>query len=144
MGRPRKPVAAKILDGSFRADRDGDPSTLVLPGGTPQPPPDLAGEALAFWHKVVPGLVATRIAAACDTPSLAMMCEWWARYRTYARRLDEAPADKNTYQLMLQVGIATTNFDRLASRFGLTPADRNKLRVDAGGGRLPVAARKRG
>lgn len=142
-GRPRKPVALKLLDGTHRPDKDGPVCEQVQAGGAPLAPKHLLGEALAFWNDVVPGLVAMGVAAACDAPALALMCEWWARYRRFSEDLDNhaVPASK-VYQTTVMVGIATTNFDRLAARFGLTPSDRAKLRVEAkqkGG----VKARKR-
>ena len=144
-GRPRKPVAAKILAGTFRADRDGPPSSQVGAGGAPEAPARLSGEALALWGRVVPGLAASGVARSCDSEALAMMCEWWGRYRRFSEALDRAlDAGESTYQLTLQVGIATTNFDRLAARFGLTPADRAKLRVDAAAAPRRVDARRRG
>lgn len=143
-GRPRKPVQAKILAGTYRADRDGDPASLVRAAGSPVAPAHLSGEALAFWGRIVPGLVASGVAAACDGPALTAMCEWWARYRRYSEALDAAPADGDAYQLLVMVGISTTNFDRLASRFGLTPSDRAKLRTEPKTVATPVPPRKRG
>lgn len=139
-------MQAKILAGTFRQDRDGDPSSAVRAGGAPEPPAHLAGEALAFWQQVVPGLVSSGVAAACDSSALAMMCEWWQRYRQFSDALDAALVSKiPTYQLTLQVGIATTNFDRLASRFGLTPSDRARLKIaPKATASTPVPARKRG
>lgn len=139
-------MRAKILAGTFRQDRDGDPSSAVQAGGVPEPPAHLADEALAFWQQVVPGLVSSGVAAACDSSALAMMCEWWARYRAFSSMLDAAiAAQMQTYQLVLQVGIATTNFDRLAARFGLTPSDRARLKIaPKATASTPVPARKRG
>jgi P27 family predicted phage terminase small subunit len=130
-GRPRKPDELKILEGTFRKDRDGDPSQAVQATGEPAPPPHLKGEALAFWSEVVPGLVATGVAKAADAPALAGMCEWWARYRKLARRLDRmtGKAAKAMPQVVMMLGIAWDKFDRVAARFGLTPSDRAKLRL---------------
>jgi P27 family predicted phage terminase small subunit len=151
-GRPRKPIALKILDGTYRADRDGPAGASVPAGGAPEPPPDLAGEARAFWGQVVPGLCARGVAAACDAPALACMCQWWARYRRFGEMLDqsagapaeEAPTPANLYRLVLNTGIAWSNFDKIACRFGLTPADRAKLRVSPPAPRPGVQPRDRG
>ena len=93
-------------------------------------PPYLKGEAAAFWKRIVPGLVESGLVKDRDAAELTTMCEWWARYRKFGDRLDKAGEDENTYQLMLQVGICHTNFDKVASRFGLTPSDRAKLRAE--------------
>ena len=39
-------------------------------------------------------------------------------------------ASKGYKDLLIAAGIATTNFERYCSRFGLTLADRMKLRID--------------
>jgi phage terminase small subunit len=141
-GRPRKPVEAKILEGTFRADKDGDPTTFLAPG-EPVPPPHLKGPALEFWGEVVPGLVALGVARAADAPALAEMCTWYARYRKLARAFDRAKVGPGNSGLMMQMGVSFDKFNGLAARFGLTPSDRAKLRVaekPAGG----VPTRKRG
>jgi P27 family predicted phage terminase small subunit len=145
MSRPRKPDELHVLEGTFRADRHGDPAVSVVADGQPTPPAHLRGDALAFWGEVVPGLVAAGVAKERDAAELAMMCEWWARYRRFSRLLDKMKnADKRLYQVTVQVGIAWTNFDRIACRFGLTPADRAKLRSTDKPAKSRVASRKRG
>lgn len=129
-GRPRQPDEIKILNGTWRADRDGDPTTAVVADGEPTPPRYLKKEALAFWREIVPPLVANGIAKACDSAQLAIMCEWFARYCRLSRRLDRMRDNaKALYQTTVLCGICWTNFDKLASRFGLTPSDRSKLRI---------------
>jgi P27 family predicted phage terminase small subunit len=129
-GRPKKPDDLKILDGTWRRDRDGKPEERVQAEGEPVPPSHLKGESLSFWKHVVPGLIKSGVAKEADAPELAMMCEWWGRYRRYSRMLDRMKNnDKNLYQTTILCGIACTNFDKVASKFGLTPSDRAKLRV---------------
>lgn len=145
-GRPRKPDEVHILEGTFRPDRHGDPSASVVADGEPTPPRHLKGEALAFWKDTVPGLVTRKVAAACDSAALACMCDWWARHRKYCRALDRMKStDRRLYQMTILAGIAWSNFDKIACRFGLTPGDRTKLRTPANEGKPPrVMARKRG
>lgn len=144
-GRPRKPDEMKILDGTWRADRDGDPSADVVADGEPVPPSFLKGEALRFWREVVPGLVASGIAKARDSYQLAELCTWWARHRRLSRMIDTAKnADKRLHSLILMAGIAWMNFDKIAVRFGLTPSDRAKLRLPAArSGKPGIMTRKR-
>jgi phage terminase small subunit len=144
-GRPRKPDDLKIADGTWRKDRDGDPSKKIPATGDPVCPKHVRGEALAFWKANVPGLIASGVAKACDAPELAMMCEWHARYQKFSRVLGRMKGtDKRLYQVTVMLGIATQNFDKIAARFGLTPADRAKLRIDAGKRTSAVPSRKRG
>ena len=68
-GRPKKPPELKILEGTFRADRDGDPSDQVQASGLPARPRGLKGEAKKFWDAVVPLLTAAGVAAAQPAPA---------------------------------------------------------------------------
>lgn len=144
-------MAAKLLEGTYRADRDGPVEGAVRAVGAPQPPADLDGEALAYWHRIVPGLVASGVAAACDSEALGLLC-WWLEQlhrmradidrRWTAAEASGAPA--NLGHALVAAGIATDKFNQLASRFGLTPSDRAKLRVEPQGPpQTPVPPRKR-
>lgn len=126
-GRPRKPIQAKILDGSYREDRDGPipPAT----GSPPESPAGLHGEALAFWGRVVPDLIERGVVAGSDTTALVLMCEWWALYRRLRDSLPPEGSLAGQTQTITQMAIATDKFDRLASRFGLNPSDRARLRL---------------
>lgn len=147
-GRPSKPVALKVLDGTYRESKDGPLAEQVMASGVPVAPADLDGEARAFWDQVVPGLVAIGVAVAMDAPELVAMCQWHARYVRYGRQMDGVePTSIKPNQLIYLTGVAWMNFDKIASRFGLTPSDRAKLRVKPAGGcesKTPVPARKRG
>ncbi len=138
-GRPRKPTSAKILDGTFRADRDGPADSVVPAPGSPVAPASLQGEALAFWNQIVPDLVARGVAAACDAPTLGYLCEWWSLYRRLYDSLPPEGSLAGCTQTITQMAIATDKFDRLASKYGLNPSDRAKLRIapakDSGSGK---------
>ncbi len=141
--RPRKPHELKVLEGTFRPDRDGDPATVPA-SGSPAPPAHLKGEALAFWKSVVPGLIEAGVAKERDAAELAGMCEWWARYRRFSRQLDRAKGTaKNLQAMVVRAGISWDKFASIACRFGLTPADRAKLRADLTPKKPGVAARRR-
>lgn len=147
-GRPRKPDELKILDGTFRADKDGDPAVLVPGDGEPVPPGHLKGEALTFWKQIVLQLLKMGVAKVSDSAELAAMCEWHARYLRVSRALDRCPVtgagSGKLSQLLVSASIAWDKFDRIACRFGLTPSDRAKLRVAdrPKGGGVPKRERK--
>ena len=139
-GRPPKPTQAHILAGTFREDRHGNapPST-----GAPEIPAHLTGEAAKHWAAVVPGLVAQRIAGESDAPALAMLCEWYAVWLDGMKALRLATAGTLEASRAISVTAqAAHNWQTLASRFGLTPADRARLRVEPVK-RASVATRKR-
>ncbi len=142
-GRPRKPTQAKVLEGTYRRDRDGDPAAIVA-DGQPRPPKPLKGDALKLWQDLVPGFVAGGLVGERDSAALAGMCEWYARYRRLGDQLDQIDLDdKDIHALTLRVAIAWDKFCQTAARFGLTPSDRAKLRVDVAAAKPKVASRKR-
>ena len=135
-GRPRKPVERKILDGTFRQDRDGPAPAGPL--GEPAKPPFLSPIAADLWDLVVPGLVAQGVAGERDTPALVSMCEWWSLYRVNMDRLYQTAggqarkvplAGKPARALQIGAAEASRQFQALAARFGLTPADRARLKT---------------
>jgi P27 family predicted phage terminase small subunit len=146
-GRPPKSLEQHQLDGTYRADRHGDAGQAVQPAGEPQMPLEFAGEARACWESVVAPLVALKVAKAIDQPALVALCEWWARYRLYSSRLDRPETiDLDVLDQSRLVRIAAnawSEFSRLAARFGLTPADRQRLRVQGEGKKKGVMSRPR-
>lgn len=126
MGRPRKPVAAHLLDGTYREDRHGN---SFLPGGEPTKPDWLSPEANELWDLIVPQL--SGIATAVDAAELAALCDWWALYRIARRTLAEISDRKSRsyYDAQILVGAAWKQFSAIASKFGLTPSDRARLQV---------------
>ncbi len=132
MGRHRKPIEKHVLDGTYRADRHGvkpDDSASVQ---SPVKPADLNGPAGQCWDRVVAvlaGIVRDR-----DAEQLAELCRWWARIQRVGEVLDKAKPGTLEYgRLMNAASTAAATFDRLAKRFGLTPADRAQLHVEATG-----------
>ena len=137
MGRPRKPIEKHLLDGTFRSDRHGlppDDNDAVAP---PTKPTDLDGDAGKFWDRVVAllaGIVRDR-----DAPQLVELCQWWATTQKVRKSLDKSQPGSLRYgRLMNQASTAAATFDRIAKRFGLTPADRATLHVEQTG---PVRAK---
>ena len=129
-GRPRKTADEHLANGTYRPSRHG-PLPAPVEGSAPEPPDMPAGltaDEAAAWGEIVP-CVAGRVRRS-DVPALVDLCRWWVRLGRMARRLDELePAAGNYVQTLTGAGICSTNFDRLASKFGMTPADRAKLRV---------------
>jgi phage terminase small subunit len=145
-GRPRKPAAVKILEGTFRQDRDGDPENL--PGtGEPAPAEKLRSDAAAFWNEHVPRLIQEGRVKADDGPALTAMCQFWGTYLKLTRRESRTAVTAKLYPRVSRVrAMAFDRFKSLAATFGLTPSDRAKLGMNLGGTRKTggVARRKRG
>jgi len=140
-GPPKKPLELKLLEGTYRRDRDGDLSTMLRAPGEPQKPTDLDGAAGEFWDRWVPHLVALGVAKEIDTPALEQMCFWWGRAKDLRRllqKISKAALTKEYFRVQVLAAQADKTFNQVASRFGLTPADRARLRSE-----LPQAPRVR-
>lgn len=116
-GRPRKPDELHVLQGTWTATRHGDPEARVQADGEPVPSRKLTGPALAYWKRLVPGLVACGVAKARDGEALTAACEWWAAYEAAMIAKD-----------VREAAVAFDRWRTLAAAFGLTPMDRAKLR----------------
>ena len=145
MARPRKPSALKILEGTHRKDRDGAADAEPQPTGVPQKPSGLKEHASKLWDDLIPQLTALGVATSVDGPALGEMCQWFDRYIRWGEALDKMGIRAKThYRLTVQVSMASKRFQSIASRFGLTPADRTKIMVRETPGDSGVWARKRG
>ena len=132
MGRPRKPTEKHLLDGTFRKDRHGPVPADLGTAPPPVKPADLTGPAGEFWNRVtvlLAGVVRDR-----DGEQLAELCRWWARVQKVGAALDKSAPGSLVYgRLMNQASTASATFDRIAKRFGMTPADRAAVAAEAAG-----------
>lgn len=137
MPRARRPVEGRILDGSYKPSRHGplpDTSDMPIP---PVKPVGLKGDAARFWDE----LIATvgKYSRDSDGMMLAVLSELCSeRARVWAALRKTKPGAKGYNQLLVALGICTDKVDKIASRFGLTPSDRAKLRAEQVG---PVKAK---
>lgn len=130
-GRPPKPVAKHKLEGTFRSDRHGDRGDLLLDlPGSPQMPAGLGDDARELWVRVVTQLTRAKVAVEIDSSQLEAMCRWWARYLENERHACEFAHDIEAGDVYeKRAKRAWDAFDKVAARFGLTPADRAKLKL---------------
>lgn len=122
-GRPPKPKSLHVLEGTFREDRHGSRED-VLAGGRLVKPEWLSDAAGELWGIVV-GRFPEGALSDVDGPALAMLCSSYDRWRHYATAdgIDE-------YKAATMAAMFAKQFVSLASRFGMTPADRAKLSLD--------------
>jgi P27 family predicted phage terminase small subunit len=133
-GRPRKPIAQRIFEDSYRPDRHGDAAKAWQPAGAPKMPTWLDADGSELWQSLAPTLTGRGVATAVDAAELGALCDWWSRYRAASRALD-AIADKQStefYRVSILASMAWKNFAAAASKFGLNPADRARLRITDG------------
>ena len=117
-GRPRKTDAQKMLE--------GNPGQRPLGGelqarGSPIRPLRLGKHESWLWSLVVQDWMGE-----IDTPELITLCETWGMLRRCASRARRDPHDRDTRMNYLAY---MAEFNRLASRFGMTPSDRAKIRI---------------
>ena len=126
-GRKRKADSLKIADGTYRADRSGDPDSKPKPLGKPTKPEFEGQEASDFWDKYVVELIDLGVATSLDAPRLQHLCEVWALLRRATVAVDEDPLEK-----MARIAYAeySRQFGTLASEFGLNPASRSKIEIE--------------
>lgn len=146
MPRPRKPIEQKVLDGSYRPNKDGPlPENLQdwrngdgPEPGPPEKPGDLSEEASRMWDHVLatsPVRIWPGHAAA-----LTVYCEWWSLWKLC---LVKAQAAKGMPKLT-SLGISTDKLLLLGAKFGLTPKDQSAMPVAESSGPKKAKVATRG
>lgn len=129
-GRPRKPTAQHRLEGTFRGDRHegrGD-EAIELPRDIKRPA-GLKGEAKKLWDQLNRDLGRAGVLASVDAAQLEAMCRWWGRYKELEQKATETMYDIDESDIYeRRARRAWDAFDKIAGRFGMTPADRAKLK----------------
>jgi phage terminase small subunit len=121
------------MPGNPRSGRTPDITRPTYPKADGEPiRPDFAfDEAGRLWDAVVPWLVKRGLAGACDSAMLQAMCEQWALYRACIQVIAVKP--ENAWDKDIRVSAASylATCEKLAGRYGLTFADRARLRTGA-------------
>lgn len=118
MGSGGKPKAEHELT-YWRPSRHAH--RLPQPGGSLVRPDEMPKVGLELWDAVVPELEKLNYVSALDQTQMECMCEWWIEYRHWCEQetsKEVLEAKRKAYTLFLEI----------ASKFGLTPTDRRKLR----------------
>jgi phage terminase small subunit len=104
----------------------------------------LSGPARKFWDEAVPGLVEAGVVGEIDSPAIVACCEAWALFRLAVAAAAKDPCDKDARAAVVAY---LAQWVTLASKLGLTPADRQRLVAaadPAGDDAVSEFARKRG
>jgi phage terminase small subunit len=129
-GRPRKSSSEKAIRGTSRPDRDSGSQDLPPATGTPIRPKTLSIAAAKFWNYIVPLLIKSGVVAEIDGPVLAKMCEWHATGESLRAELGKFTGPStDRYRCVMELTAAEKNFERLSAKFGLSPTDRSRLRL---------------
>ena len=135
---PKGPAPSSKADlkkrGSWRAKVRAD--DLELPGVTLDPAQDMDADALDEWARVVGALAPRGVITDVDRAALTILCMSWSCWIRSARA--EAAAEAGSVEWR-QYGIAKREafaaWLPMAQRFGLTPADRPRVKLPKSAGK---------
>ena len=119
-GRPRKPTALKLIQGTYQPCRDAGDEPQP-PAGSLDPPRDLGGEALAQWQHLAPLLLQIHVFTEADRNALARYCTLQAQFILIKKKVQRKPELIDTL-LKLNVQLKS-----LEVEYGLTPASRSRI-----------------
>lgn len=138
-GRPRKPFELHVFEGTNKPSRQGTAEEQVSATGKPAPPADMSPGARAVWDAVLPQIAGwVRMA---DSLALASFCQWYAWHKTACDKINASKKGGTSHQRSWAER-TWVQCDKIAARFGMSPADRAKLRV-TGGEKPKVPTRQR-
>lgn len=123
MSRPRKSSETLKLHGKFRADRHGTPEPAAT--GVLSKPDGFDVNAAWCWDQHIEQVV-TNGAGGGDMGIFVSACEWWSMYCRMKELI--ASGDKD-YRTFVKMSMAWKNYNTAASRLGLSPTERAKLRT---------------
>jgi P27 family predicted phage terminase small subunit len=121
-----------------------------LPGeGKVVPPVELPDDAQAVWDRLVPDLVARRVMTSWDVDMFSVFCRSVALYNRAAREVQETgltvegsvKGSRIVNPRLRVMASMSDSMSRIGACFGLTPADRARLKADGDIGTKAGAAR---
>ena len=137
-GRPPKPTALKILQGTARRDRlnDREPDARVITR-LPSPPPELTERAARMWREYGREAIHAGLLTALSLPCLRRRCIAYDDYET-ARELVArsgmvltAKGGSGVYlnPAFNAKSMASKEMHRCEVEFGMTPASATKVKI---------------
>ena len=132
-GPAPKPRALKLLQGTFRPDRDAgmpDPAPITA---TPKPPANLTTIAKREWRRVCGQLIELGVLTELDLAALEGYCSAYGRAVEADRGLKKhglTMLSPQGYIARPEVAISRTAWAearRFAQEFGITPASRTRV-----------------
>lgn len=149
-GRPRKPRQLKVIEGTFRKDRNPGKEPEVPPvTQVPRPPAGLNRWARRMWRELTPIIVDNGVLGEVDLPAWEACCQQYGIYRelydaithTYdetgkrvRRSIAEYLAGQNSQTIPEYTAMnkAFAQMNTYLQQFGLTPASRNRIDLKGG------------
>lgn len=137
------PTSKKTLKqrGSWLAKHREDDLEVEI--SIPKPPASLCRESKAEWNRIVKVLKSKGVLSQLDRAGMTIMCQAWATDQKLGKVLDEAKVFDPKKYSDIDFLIGSEDWKRvfsarqqvrgtwtaLASRFGMTPADRPRIKV---------------
>jgi P27 family predicted phage terminase small subunit len=128
-GRPPKPSALKELEGN-RGRRELTPDLPLA--GTPDCPEMLDAVGAEHFERIKTELVAVGVVKRLDGEAMAMLCEAWSDFWMASEAMRTADNVEESKEARMLKYTAFKAWVVLAARFGLTPADRQKIIAGSG------------
>ena len=142
-GNNRKPRTAKIIQGTFRKDRNPRKEpTPTLMAGPPKPPSGLNRWARREWKRLAAELHDQELLSVVDLPALEIACAAYGVYRECFERirknyhglgeyLDVPGENSHTRPLFSAARHGWAAYKSYLVEFGLSPVSRNRVEVSA-------------
>jgi phage terminase small subunit len=124
MARPPKTTQLHVVDGTFNVTRHRNRKAAPESEGAPVKPADLDEFGLECWQKLVEPALRMKIGREVDAVAAEELCRLYSFYR---RSCEKASADPIAKEARCAVTGYFAAFEKVASRFGFTPADRLRL-----------------
>jgi P27 family predicted phage terminase small subunit len=149
-GPPPTPTALKILRGN-PGRRPLNLREPAPPSAIPSPPTHLDAVARSEWRRVVPQLAKAQLLTLVDRAALTGYCLAWSASVDATRKLAASSTILTSvkgypYQNpeVLRLNQALKQLLRFSQEFGMTPASRSRIEVDAPpvGGQLEAFRRR--
>lgn len=122
-----KPTHDLKLHGGYRKDRHANRLDVVPPEGSPVCPAEFDAQQKEIWQSVIELYAKSDALGRVDSAELIALCETWGLYRAAVSLAKADPIDK---EIRCATVAYLTMFDRLASKFGLTPTARASIKLE--------------
>jgi P27 family predicted phage terminase small subunit len=136
-GRPRKPTKLKLIQGTLRPGRDL-PNEAIPAVEIPPMPAHLSPDAQVEWNRICKHLSQLGLLTMIDRSMLAAYCQNWSRWVFAEQQIEKlGPVIKapSGYPILNPfVAIANKALElmhKFGTEFGLSPASRTRISVDA-------------
>ncbi|MBL4761409.1 MAG: phage terminase small subunit P27 family [Gammaproteobacteria bacterium] len=141
MGRKKKPTSLKLIEGTYRKDREveQEPELEVIESIDLGVPSQLVRKAIEAWQYYAPILIASKILTQGDLHNLVIFCEnyrLWEdaveMYQAEGISVDTPGGGKKPHPAVRIAKDAASAVASFGASLGLDPSSRTKINVGKG------------